>query len=145
MASANHRDPRHLEVITVASRVRWCARLWTAAVAVICAIIDGKLWFIGAVLGGLVVEINLGLLLRTLARSVTWQGRSLWPTLLRFYLTFGATILVCFFVIRNHWGHPLAFLAGLLSFFAGLVLALISMVIWKPAPKPGPAGDSAND
>lgn len=98
------------------------------------AVLAGQKWLIGAMLGWLVVEINLGLLIRTLVRSSQWRGRSLWPTLLCFYFIFGVTAGVCLVVIRNHWGHPLAFLLGLLTFFAGLVLAIVSFTIKKPEP-----------
>ncbi|UQZ87903.1 hypothetical protein C4J81_01180 [Deltaproteobacteria bacterium Smac51] len=116
-------------LLAAAGRVRWCARL--AALAVIAAglVMGGPSWALGAVLGGLVVEINLGLLTRLIRRAAEWRGPSLGPTLMRFYLTFGATIIVCVLIIRNHWGHPLGFLGGLLSFFVGLVLALISMAV----------------
>lgn len=118
-----------------AVRVRNCSRLAALALALACAIVGGpywKDWLIGACLGGLVVEINLSLLVRTLIKSASWKGPSLWPTLLRFYLTFGATIMVCVLVVRNHWGQPLAFLLGLLSFFLGLALGLISLALKKP-------------
>jgi hypothetical protein len=81
---------------------------------------------LGAALGWLVVELNLDLLLLALRRAPHWPGRALKPFLFRFYLAFGATALVCFLAIRQAWGHPLAFLLGLLSFFFGLGLALIS-------------------
>lgn len=118
-----------------AVRVRNCSRLAALALMLACAAVGGlywKDWLAGAFLGGLVVEINLSLLVRTLIKSVSWKGPSLWPTLLRFYLTFGATIVVCILVVRNHWGQPLAFLLGLLSFFLGLALGLISLAVKKP-------------
>jgi uncharacterized membrane protein YkgB len=88
-----------------------------------------------------VVEINLSLLIRVLSRSSAWRGRSLWPTIFRFYLAFGLTIAVCALVVINKWGHPLAFLLGLLSFFIGLVLALVSFVFVKPARFEGANGN----
>lgn len=118
-----------------AVRVRNCSRLATLAIMPACAAVGGlywKDWLIGALLGGLVVEINLSLLVRTLIKASSWKGPSLWPTLLRFYLTFGATIVVCILVVRNHWGQPLAFLLGLLSFFLGLALGLISLAVKRP-------------
>lgn len=145
MVSLNHIDPRHWELIAGARRLRRGARLWTAAVAVVCGFMDGLPWFVGALLGGLVVEANLGLLLRFLSRAAEWRGTSIWPALIRFYFFFGATAVVCFLIIRNQWGHPLAFLLGLLSFFAGLVLALISLAVRKPAPDPAGAKGSEND
>ena len=120
------------EAVAGARRVRWCARLVALVMAGVCLIIGGEYWLAGALLGGLVVEINLGLLVRTLAGAANWRGRSLWPTLLRFYITFGATIVACVMVIRNNFGHPLGFLLGLLSFFIGLVLALLSFAFTKP-------------
>ncbi len=125
-------DPKPGEALAGASRVRWGARLSALAVAGVGAVLWGEYGLAGAALGWLVVEINLGLLMRFLARAADWRGRSLWPTLIRFYLTFGATIVACVLVIRGQWGHPLAFLLGLLTFFAGLVLALVSFVIKKP-------------
>ncbi len=127
-------DPQLGEAVAGARRVRWCARLAGLILLVVCAVIGGEYWGTGAFLGWLVVELNLGLLVRTLARAPAWRGRTLWPTLARFYLTFGATVVVCILIIRNNWGHPLAFLLGLLSFFAGLVLALVSWAFKKPGP-----------
>lgn len=118
-----------------AVRVRNSARLASLGIMLACAAVGGlywQNWLIGALLGGLVVEINLSLLVRTLIKSASWKGPSLWPTLLRFYFTFGFTIVVCILVVRNHWGNPLAFLLGLLSFFLGLALGLISLALKKP-------------
>ncbi len=127
-------DSKLLEAVAGARRVRWGSRLAGLGVAAISLVLWGRFGLAGALLGWLVVEINLGLLVRTLIRSADWRGRSLWPTLIRFYLTFGATIVACVLIIRNHWGHPLAFLLGLLSFFAGLVLGLVSCAVKKPEP-----------
>lgn len=125
-------DSRLPEAVAGARRVRWAARLAGLGVAGLGLLLWGESGLTGAFWGWLVVEVNLGLLVRTLVRSADWRGRSLWPTLIRFYLTFGATIVVCVLIIRNHWGHPLAFLLGLLSFFAGLVLGLVSCIFKKP-------------
>lgn len=123
------------QLMAGAARVRSCSRLAALAIMLACAFVGGpdwKSWLTGALLGGLVVEANLSLLFRVLIKSVSWKGRSLWPTLLKFYLTFGATIVFCILVVRNHWGQPLAFLMGLLSFFLGLALGLISLALKKP-------------
>ena len=130
-------DPKLWEAVAGARRVRTCARLAALALAGICLAHGGTFWLLGALLGGLLVEINLSLLVRTLARAGDWQGRSLRPTLLRFYLAFGATIAACIVVIRAGWGHPLAFLMGLLSFLVGLFLALLSFLLKKPQPPEG--------
>jgi hypothetical protein len=115
-------------------------RLWTRLTALALA---GAAWawvgaegLTGAALGGLVAEANLCLLVLALDRSPQWRGQSLKGTLARFYLAFAATALVCFLVIRFHWGHPLAFLAGLLSPVPGLALALISFTISPPKARP---------
>ena len=117
-------------------------RLWTRLTALTLV---GAAWrlggaegLIGAVLGALVVEANLGLLVLILDRAPQWRGQSLKGTLARFYLSFLATSLVCFLVIRFHWGHPLAFLAGLLTLVPGLALALISFTV---SPLRGPDHD----
>ena len=117
-----------------ARRVRFFTRLSALALIAVCVYIgeaDWPDWVIGALLGGLVVEVNLSLLLRFLARASDWKGRSIWPTLLFFYLSFGASILICVLVVRNHWGHPLAFLLGLFSFIVGLALGLVSLAVKK--------------
>jgi peptidoglycan biosynthesis protein MviN/MurJ (putative lipid II flippase) len=133
-------DPRLGETLAGVRRVRWAARLAALAAAGAGASLWGEYGLAGAALGWLVVEINLGLLARLLARAASGGGRSLWPVLIRFYLTFGATITACVLVIRNHWGHPLAFLLGLFTFFAGLTLALVSFIFKKPeAVYPGEA------
>lgn len=129
-------DDKIGEAVGGARRVRNCARLVGLALALGCALKGGPDWFLGAALGWLVVEINLSLLVRTLARSPRWRGRSLRPTLAWFYLTFGATGLACLLIIRNGWGHPLAFLLGLLTFFFGLVLGLVSLAVKKAEPRP---------
>lgn len=121
------------EVVAGLGRVRFFARLAALAFIVTAMILGGLDWLAGAVLGGLVVELNFGILNRSLCRAVNWKRGSLWPTLLWFYLTFGVTVVVCVLAVRYHWGHPLAFLMGLASFFMGLVLALLSFII-KPVP-----------
>lgn len=127
-------DSRLWEIIAGARRVRGFARSTGLLVAVAGWVVGGREWMIGALSGWLLVEINLGLLIRTLVRAPQWRGRSLWPTLISFYLIFGATAAACLVVIRNNWGHPLAFLLGLLTFFAGLILAIVSFIIKKPEP-----------
>lgn len=125
------------EAVAGAGRVRWCARLAALVTAGICAAVGGWEWLIGALLGGLLVEANLSLLRRAMIRSAGWRGRSLWPTLIWFYLAFGGTAVACFIVVRGHFGHPLAFLLGLLSFFAGLSLALLSFIVSRPGTGSG--------
>ncbi|KXS55989.1 MAG: hypothetical protein AMR96_05150 [Candidatus Adiutrix intracellularis] len=115
-----------------AKRVRFFARL-TALVTIAATLRNaGTDWLTGVIWGALVVEINLSLLIRVLSHSATWLGHSLWPTIFRFYLIFGFTLAICALVIINKWGHPLAFLLGLLSFFIGLVLAIFSFIFVKP-------------
>lgn len=116
-----------------ARRVRFFARLTALTTVAVTLRSAGTDWLAGVIWGALVVEINLSLLIRVLSRSAAWLGHSLWPTIFRFYLVFGFTLAVCALVIINKWGHPLAFLLGLLSFFIGLVLALFSFVFVKPA------------
>jgi len=120
-----------------ARRVRLWTRLTALALAVAAWHLGGAEGLIGAVLGILVVEANLGLLVLVLDRAPQWSGQSLRGTLARFYLAFLATALVCFLVVRFHWGHPLAFLAGLLAPVPGLVLGLISFA-FSPLIKKGP-------
>lgn len=127
-------DRRLWEAVAGARRVRLFARLAGLAVAVTGLVLDLPGWLLGAFLGWLLVEVNLDFLVRTLVRAPLWRGRSLWPTLLGFYLLFGATGLACFVIIRQHWGHPLAFLLGLLTFFAGLVVGLFSLALKRPEP-----------
>jgi len=112
-----------------ARRVRLWTRLTALALAVASWHLGGAEGLLGAALGVLVVEANLYLLILLLDRAPQWQGRSLRGTLARFYLSFLATALVCFLVIRFHWGHPLAFLAGLLAPVPGLALALLSFTV----------------
>ena len=111
-------------------------RLWTRLAALALA---GTAWtqagawaLAGAVLGALAADINLGLLVLALERASRWQGRSLKGTLARFYLIFLLTALSCFLVVRFRWGHPLAFLAGLLCPIPGLILGLLSFLISPP-------------
>lgn len=134
-------DPDLPQAVAGARRVRLGARLSGLALAAGCAFFGGDdwaAWLLGAVLGALVVEANLSLLVRALARANKWRGRSLWPTLLIFYLAFAATAMICVLVIRNGWGQPLAFLTGLFSFLTGLVTGLVSLAV-KPPPKKDPS------
>ena len=125
------------EAVAGARRVRWCARMVALVTIVVCASGGGVPWLVGALLGGVLVEITLSLLVRVLSKSANWRGRSMWPTLGRFYLLFGLTAVVCVIIIRSHFGHPLAFLLGLLSFFIGLVLGLLSFIVVKPKADSG--------
>ncbi|MGL4209230.1 MAG: hypothetical protein ACRCTY_07560, partial [Candidatus Adiutrix sp.] len=70
---------------------------------------------------------------KVLKKGTVGVGTSLAPTLFRFYLLFAATALACVVVIKFQWGHPLAFLAGLLSLALGLGFGLISLIFW-PIP-----------
>jgi hypothetical protein len=83
-----------------------------------------------------VAEANLSLLVLTLDRAPHWRGQSLKGTLLRFYLAFAATALICFLAVVFRWGQPLAFLAGLLSPIPGLGLALITFAVSPPQAGP---------
>jgi hypothetical protein len=120
-----------------ARRVRLWARLSALAMAGTAGVLGGAWPLAGAVLGGLAAEANLSILVRALDRAAQWRGRSLKGTLARFYLTFLATALICFLVVRFHWGHPLAFLAGLMSPVPGLILGLISFAVSPPKAGPG--------
>jgi len=111
-------------------------RLWTRLTALVMAgtawALGGAWTLAGAVLGALAAEANLSLLVLALDRASRWQGRSIKGTLACFYLVFMATALGCFLVIRGQWGHPLAFLAGLLSPVPGLILGLLSFAVSPP-------------
>lgn len=123
------------DLIAGTRRVRLLARLAGLMLAAAGAAFGGQLWLKGGLLGWLVVEINLDLLILTLIRAPQWRGKTLRPTLLRFYLLFGATALACFMAVGQHEYlgiQPLAFLLGLLTFFVGLVLGLLSFVAKKP-------------
>jgi hypothetical protein len=120
-----------------ARRVRLWSRIAALSLAATVGALGGAWPLAGAVLGGLAAEANLSLLVLALDRAPRWQGRSLKGTLARFYLTFMGTALVCFLVVRFQWGHPLAFLAGLLSPVPGLVLGLISFAVSPPKAGPG--------
>jgi hypothetical protein len=117
-------------------RVRLWTRLTALALAGTALALGGVWALAGAVLGGAVVEANLSLLVLVMDRASRWPGRALTGTLARFYLAFAATALVCFLVVRFQWGHPLAFLAGLLSPVPGLVLGLISCAVSPPQAGP---------
>lgn len=130
-----------LEISAVAGarRVRLWARLAALALAGTAWALGGAWALSGAFLGALAAEVNLSLLVLALERAVRWQGRSLKGTLARFYLIFALTALVCFLVVRCRWGHPLAFLAGLLCPVPGLVLGLASFIVVPPrGPGRGP-------
>jgi hypothetical protein len=119
-----------------ARRLRFWTRLIALVLAGVSLALGGGHGLAGALLGGLLVEANLSLLVLTLDRAPQWSGQSLQGTLTRFYLSFAATALVCFLVIRFHWGHPLAFLAVLLAPVPGLALALISLTVSPPKARP---------
>lgn len=128
-------NPSLWEVVAVARRVRWVARLYSVVMVVVCLSLGGEYWeywLRGLFLGWLLVEINLSILVYALGRVDGWSKATFWPLLIRFYLLFGATIATCILIIRNEWGFPLAFLLGLLSFFIGLVGALVSLALKKP-------------
>ena len=125
-------DSNHLQLAQGARRVRFAARLWSLGVVGLGYFLDGGFyWVWGAALGWLVVEINLSLLVRAIDVSPKWRNPSLKSVLFFFYLAFGLTILFCFLTIKHDLGNPLAFLFGLLSFIAGLVSGLLSMLVKK--------------
>ena len=88
----------------------------------------------GAIWGGGLVEANLSLLTRVADRAPTWRGQAIKGTLTGFYLAFLVTVLVSWLIVSRRWGHPLAFLLGLSSFFFGLLLALLSFALTRPRP-----------
>ncbi|MDR1922234.1 MAG: ATP synthase subunit I [Candidatus Adiutrix sp.] len=127
-------------------RLLAAVRLCACVAIMACWLGGGAQWFQGAFLGGLTVEVNLRFMRRMARNSPGWRGTSLAPTLVRFYLLFGVTALSCFVIVKYEAGHPLAFLAGLSSFFGGLVLGLISLALWKlPAGSAGGPFESRND
>jgi len=122
-----------------ARRLRFWTRLTLPVLTGVALALGGAGGLFGAILGGLLVEANLSLLVLTLDRAHEWRGQSLQGTLVRFYLAFAATALVCFLAVRFQWGHPLAFLAALLSPVPSSALALISLTV--SPPKAGPDHD----
>lgn len=125
-------NPRLWEVVAGVRRVRWGARLYSLGLAVVCLVEGGGYWLRGLFLGWLVVEINLSLLVYALQRADSWRKKTILPLLIRFYLVFGATVVVCILIVAHDLGFPLAFLLGLLSFFMGLVGGLVSLIIRRP-------------
>jgi hypothetical protein len=113
-----------------ARRVRTWTRLSALALAGAAFYLGGTFGLTGAVIGGLLAEANLGLLVLTLDRAPRWRGQSIKGTLFRFYLAFAAPACSCFLAVHFSWGHPLAFLAGVMSPMAGLALALLSFAVW---------------
>ncbi|MDR2141951.1 MAG: hypothetical protein LBR11_09230 [Deltaproteobacteria bacterium] len=128
-----------LDIIRYSSLfVRLCLVLASLAV-VVSSILAGASGLVGSLLGGGLVLANVLLLRRAVVNSR--PGRlpySIWWTILKFYLVFGASIVICVVVVKFQLGSPLAFLAGLSAFFLGLVGVLIWMGLDSLLKIPGP-------
>ncbi len=130
-------DPNIEQLKRAVKRLRLASALAALALVAAAPWLGGASWALGAALGGLAVAVNLWLLKLFIQRASSWRGRSLWPSLGRFYFFFALTALFCVLVVRQGWGDPLGFLAGLLSFVMGLAFTALTLV-WRPLSKAEP-------
>ena len=113
-------------------KMRLAVRLW----ALLALAVSFQIWHYygswGALGGALLVEINLDIFIWSLEKNQKQKvpQASLKGTLVKFYILMALTALACFFFIKFNLGHPFAFLAGLSTFFLGLVSTILAYVLY---------------
>ncbi len=120
-------------------KMRLAVRLW----ALFVLAVSFQIWHYagswGALGGALLVEINLDIFIWSLEKNQKQKTApvSLRGTLVKFYLLMTLTALACFLFIKLNLGHPFAFLAGLATFFLGLVSSILGYVLYFQRQKHG--------
>lgn len=87
-------------------------------------------WFLalGALLGALVLDVNLLVFQRVIDRAVPGrQDRPVWVTILKFYGLFALTVAASFLIVWLRAGDPLGFLGGIMI----LLPAMLLTVLWS--------------
>jgi hypothetical protein len=107
-------------------------------------------WLCGSFIGSLLVEINLYLFRLTVRPALKIPEKtpgkiSLLPLLIKFYVAFFFTALVCFLVIKFKLGHPFAFLSGLSVFFFSLMLFVPVIFIFRSLKKSSGISENSED
>jgi hypothetical protein len=106
-------------------RMRLLARILAIALIIFLFFAYDWFWAFGGLLGALVVEGNLSILHYALVRSRPDRvERPLWMTILKFFLLFGATLLVSTLIILLGLAQPFGFLAGIMVFIPAFVATL---------------------
>ncbi len=80
----------------------------------------------GIVFGGLIVTVNFHLLYRTLKKAFTPSRLTSHNIILaKYYLRFLVSGLIIFFLISNHYVHPLGLFVGLSVVVVSIMLATV--------------------
>lgn len=80
----------------------------------------------GIVFGGLIVTVNFHLLYRTLKKAFTPSRLTSHNVILaKYYLRFLISGLIIFFLISNHYVHPLGLFVGLSVVVVSIMLATV--------------------
>lgn len=95
--------------------------------AALCSIAFGLKFFLGVLLGGLIVTVNFALLFRTLKKALAPGNTSGYaPVLAKYYLRFMASAIIIFVLMATRIVHPIGLLIGLSVVVVSIVAALIN-------------------
>jgi hypothetical protein len=118
------------ELALYAGRMRLIFRAIALALVVFLFFREGPEVALGALMGALIVEINLSIFHWVVKKSDPAKKEGpIWLTILKFYALFVLTALYVFLCIFLKIGTPLGFLFGILSFLP----ALLSTFAWALA------------
>nr|NJM03006.1 ATP synthase subunit I [Desulfobacula sp.] len=116
------------KIVDFITTSNWLILLVAGSVGLMAAPMEFAL---GIVLGGLIVVVNFHLLKKTLKtvfspKTVSEKGRSVvGGTLIKYYIRFGISGFLIYWLISNHIVHPLGLLAGLSVVVASMFLATV--------------------
>jgi hypothetical protein len=109
-----------------ARRMRMIFRTLALILVVALFVAKGAGFGLGALMGAIIVEINLSVFVYVVKRTdPTKRGGPILVTILKFYALFAGTILYVFLCIYLGVGKPMGFLFGILSFLPALLLTLL--------------------
>jgi F0F1-type ATP synthase assembly protein I len=113
------------EVAGAIAMVRRAALALAVAVALILGAWRGPMWGLGALVGGLLVGLNLCFLLKLVRNARPGRLQApLWVTVVEFNAAFVGTMIACYLIVKFRIGEPLGFLAGLAVFLPSMVAGL---------------------
>ncbi|MBI5845179.1 MAG: ATP synthase subunit I [Deltaproteobacteria bacterium] len=96
--------------------------------AALCAFVFAPpRFFLGVLLGGLIVTVNFALLFRTLKKALApgnTQGYA--PVLAKYYLRFMASAIIIFVLMATRIVHPIGLILGLSVVVVSIVAALVN-------------------
>ena len=125
--SANDPADQFREVVEASLIVRRVARIAILLLAASLGFWRGPMWAIGALVGGVLIEINLHLFISTVRQARPGPLRvPIWLTIIKFNLAFLATLAACVLVVKFRLGDPLAFLLGLMVFLPSVLAGMFS-------------------